>query len=245
MPRVVVCDTCAGQGACSSPDTRPRRAYAFSMERLPLFPLGATLLPGAPLALQIFEPRYVQLLRDLLAADSGEPVFGVVGIRLGHEVGRLDNALHDVGCTARIEQVGELGDGLFGLLATGDRRFHLDALVDEPDTAYQVGTVTYLDERVGDPRLTATLATRLTRAVQEHRRVHGLPEVEAPDDPTALSYWAARATELEASAAQRLLAEPDTSSRLDLALRLTQREIALGTQLGAMGSLLAEPPSLN
>ena len=32
-------------------------------EPLPMFPLGTVLLPGAPLPLQVFEPRYRELTR--------------------------------------------------------------------------------------------------------------------------------------------------------------------------------------
>ena len=35
--------------------------------RLPLFPLGTVLVPGEVLPLYIFEPRYRQLVDDLLA----------------------------------------------------------------------------------------------------------------------------------------------------------------------------------
>lgn len=69
------------------------------MATLPLFPLGTVLMPGAQLPLQIFEPRYVALLRDLLAGqDERSPLFGVVAIREGYEVGDDGvRALHPVG----------------------------------------------------------------------------------------------------------------------------------------------------
>ena len=51
---------------------------------LPLFPLQAVLLPGARLALRIFEPRYVDLVRDCARDGSG---FGVCAIAEGSEVG--------------------------------------------------------------------------------------------------------------------------------------------------------------
>ena len=51
-------------------------------EMLPLFPLGTVLYPGLVLPLNIFEPRYRQLVRDLL--DEPEPRrFGVIAIRQG------------------------------------------------------------------------------------------------------------------------------------------------------------------
>ena len=50
---------------------------------LPIFPLGSVLLPGMPLAVRIFEDRYVALLRDVLAGRDGPaPAPGSVGVLL-------------------------------------------------------------------------------------------------------------------------------------------------------------------
>ena len=54
-----------------------------------MFPLGAVLLPGEVLPLQVFEPRYRALVQDCFAAPDG-PRFGVVLIARGHEVGGGD-----------------------------------------------------------------------------------------------------------------------------------------------------------
>ncbi|EBP4824642.1 peptidase S16, partial [Salmonella enterica] len=53
------------------------------MARVPLFPLGTVLVPGATLPLQVFEPRYVVMLSDLLNSMD-IPEFGVVAIKQGH-----------------------------------------------------------------------------------------------------------------------------------------------------------------
>ena len=53
------------------------------MDVLPMFPLGTVLLPGQPLPLQVFEPRYLAMLRDVA---EGEGRFGVVLIERGFEL---------------------------------------------------------------------------------------------------------------------------------------------------------------
>lgn len=92
---------------------------------LPLFPLSAVLLPGGRVPLQIFEQRYLDLVRESM--KSAEP-FGLVWIRRGSEVARRGRAapdLGDWGTTARIVDWDQLDNGLLGITIEGERRFDL------------------------------------------------------------------------------------------------------------------------
>jgi uncharacterized protein len=107
-------------------------------ELIPLFPLGTPLFPGVVLPLQIFEPRYRRLMRDLLAVPDAEDrrFFGVVAIRQGWEVEHVApaEALYDIGCTARVQAVRAEPDGGFRIVTVGGERFRLLEVVigDEP-----------------------------------------------------------------------------------------------------------------
>jgi Lon protease-like protein len=57
----------------------------MDLNALPLFPLGTVLFPGGWLPLQIFEVRYLDLMKR--CERSGEP-FGVVSLQSGQEVRR-------------------------------------------------------------------------------------------------------------------------------------------------------------
>lgn len=95
------------------------------MSQLSLFPLSGVLLPFGRMPLQIFEPRYLDLVRDCMKTDS---VFGVVWIQRGAEVARRGSAspqLGDYGSTARIVDWDQLPNGLLGLTIQGDQRFDL------------------------------------------------------------------------------------------------------------------------
>lgn len=97
---------------------------------LPMFPLGGVLFPGRLLPLQVFEPRYHELVRDCTAAS--EPEFGVVLIERGSEVGGGDRR-HTVGCAARILRVQEFGPGRLAVIAGGLRRIRVvEWLGDDP-----------------------------------------------------------------------------------------------------------------
>ncbi|CAA0092610.1 Uncharacterised protein [Halioglobus japonicus] len=95
------------------------------MTELPLFPLSAVLLPFGRMPLKIFEPRYLDLVRDCMKSESP---FGVVWIRRGAEVaqrGRAAPQLGDYGTCARIVDWDQLPNGLLGLTIEGGERFEL------------------------------------------------------------------------------------------------------------------------
>ncbi|HZQ94004.1 MAG TPA: LON peptidase substrate-binding domain-containing protein [Candidatus Sulfotelmatobacter sp.] len=85
------------------------------MALLPLFPLEVVLLPGTPLPLHIFEPRYKEMIRECLASEAP---FGVVRA--------LEEGIADIGCTAQIVTVTkEYPDGRMDLVAEGRKRFEV------------------------------------------------------------------------------------------------------------------------
>lgn len=96
------------------------------MTTLPIFPLGSVLLPGMPIALRIFEPRYVVMINRVLD-ESAE--FGVVLIERGSEVGGGDQRF-GVGTLARVIQCA-VRDGWISVVAVGDRRFEVAEWLDD------------------------------------------------------------------------------------------------------------------
>lgn len=90
------------------------------MPTLPLFPLHAVLVPGAALGLRVFEPRYLDLVRD---CGRGGTTFGVCMIMEGSETGPATPAAW--GTEALIEDFDHDADGLLALRVRGARRFHV------------------------------------------------------------------------------------------------------------------------
>ena len=94
---------------------------------IPLFPLGSVLFPGGRLPLQIFEQRYLDLVRGCMKEGTG---FGVAWIAEGAEVahpGVGQPNLGEVGCYARIVDWDSLPNGLLGITIEGGERFHLSS----------------------------------------------------------------------------------------------------------------------
>lgn len=86
---------------------------------IPVFPLdGALLLPTGDLPLQIFEPRYLNMIDDVMAGDR---MIGMVQTRTGGDRSRPN--LTNVACCGRITSFSETSDGRYLITLTGVCRF--------------------------------------------------------------------------------------------------------------------------
>jgi Lon protease-like protein len=88
---------------------------------IPVFPLdGVLLLPGGQLPLNIFEPRYLNMLDD---AMSGERIIGMIQTRPHHGSDPDRPSLAPVGCAGRVTSFAETSDGRYLITLTGVCRF--------------------------------------------------------------------------------------------------------------------------
>jgi hypothetical protein len=185
-----------------------------------MFPLGSVLLPGGVLPLHVFEPRYRQLVVDLLANDADDPEFGVTLIERGREVGGGDQRT-DVGVVARVVQVDALDDGRYAVVAIGTRRIKVNAWL--PDDPYPLADVDdWPDDDPDATGLAVHVAAAHARVHQAHRMAAELGdapdelELEISDDPLLASYHLAALAPLGPADRYRLLCAPSPAARLDL-----------------------------
>jgi Lon protease-like protein len=102
--------------------TRPpfTQAYEQLPDTLPIFPLaGAILFPGGGLPLNIFEPRYLNMVQDAMQTHR---LIGMIQPRDQHE----GPTLYDVGCAGRITRYLETTDGRLEIVLTGVCRFNIE-----------------------------------------------------------------------------------------------------------------------
>ncbi|BBX47842.1 LON peptidase substrate-binding domain-containing protein [Mycobacterium cookii] len=121
-------------------------ASAADFGTMAMFPLQSALLPGEDLPLQIFEPRYAELVRDCLR--DNDPRFGVVLISQGREVGGGDVRC-DVGTVAKITECVDIaGSGRYVLRCRTAERIKVCEWL--PDDPYPRAVVqVWLDEEGG------------------------------------------------------------------------------------------------
>ena len=86
-----------------------------------LFPLHTVLFPGSILPLQIFEQRYLSLVKDCLKQETG---FITVLISDGKEVGAAPQ-IYRTGCFVEITDWEALTNGLLGITIEAKYRVHL------------------------------------------------------------------------------------------------------------------------
>lgn len=85
---------------------------------VPLFPLNSVVLPGGRIPLQLFEPRYLDMLTRCLKEDRG---FVIVLLREGVETGKVA-AFYDIGTYVRIIDFKQLDSGLLGITVEGESK---------------------------------------------------------------------------------------------------------------------------
>ncbi len=93
-------------------------------EIVPVFPLtGALLLPGGQMPLNIFEPRYLEMIDD---AMRGSKIVGMVQPCLKSECKDKNcPPLSKVGCLGRISALQETGDGRYLISLCGISRYKI------------------------------------------------------------------------------------------------------------------------
>ncbi|HYY01460.1 MAG TPA: LON peptidase substrate-binding domain-containing protein [Mycobacterium sp.] len=145
--------------------------------RLAMFPLQSAFLPGEDLPLQIFEPRYAELVRDCMRDNN--PRFGVVLISQGREVGGGDVRC-DVGTVARITECVEVaGSGRFVLSCRTSERIKVCEWL--PDNPYPRAVVEEWPDEPGKPVSAGQLEELEDRMMALFERIANARDLPVPD----------------------------------------------------------------
>lgn len=168
---------------------------------LPIFPLELVLLPGVPLTLHIFEPRYKEMIAECL--ELKKP-FGVV--RASPE------GVADIGCTAEILQVTKkYDDGRMDILTRGVDRF--EVLEVHEGRSFLQAEVTLVQDEPGRPARQV-----VEQAVRLHAEIAKLSgtEVSGPEEGASnLSFLLAGSLPLDLDFKQKLLVTSSEARRLE------------------------------
>ena len=111
---------------------------------LPIFPLpNVVLFPNVFLPLHIFEPRYRDMVADVLASDR---LLGIVLLKPGWEHDYNGKPpVYPIGCSGVITHVDRLPDGRYNIVLRGVERFRI--LEEEYSHSYRRANVEAVGER--------------------------------------------------------------------------------------------------
>ncbi len=140
--------------------------YSTLNQIIPLFPLSHGLFPDGKLHLQIFEVRYLNLIKQ---CHQQQLPFGVVQLINDNQEVQVPGkvpALHQVGCLAHIREFDQVQPAFFRVVCQGGLRFQLTDLQPGPYGVWQ-GAVTYLpqDPELAVPSELQILADKLGKVI--------------------------------------------------------------------------------
>jgi Lon protease-like protein len=197
---------------------QPITAGTFS--EIPLFPLQTVLVPGGYLPLQIFEPRYLDMVRDCVKEDTG---FGVCLIMQND--GLQATSQHaKIGTLARVRDWNTLENGLLGISAQGQDRFLIQS-TKMRDSGLMIGHIEWLSELApqGVPDSYLLLATIVGRFMEKLDSNYPDYRPQLLEDAAWVGYRLAELLPLKNLERQGLLELNDPLARLQLLLELMPR----------------------
>jgi hypothetical protein len=197
-------------------------------ETIPVFPLtGVLLLPRGKLPLNIFEPRYLNMVQDALASNR------LIGMIQPRDGGMGNHPpLYDIGCVGRITSFSETEDGRFLITLTGISRFKIAGEV--PTTRGYRRIIADWSAFAGDLDEDAPCdldRTNLDGTLRAYFKQQGISAnwdsiAQAPLDRLITSL--AMICPFDAPEKQALLESPDLNARAKLLLALVEMAVHQG-----------------
>ena len=190
------------------------------MHQIPLFPLSHGLFPDGMLSLQIFEVRYLDLIKR---CHQQQLPFGVVWLKKGSEVQVPAETplLHGFGCHAHIRDFEQVQPNLFRVVCQGGLRFALNHTMPGPLGVWQ-GDISLMeqDPEVEIPAHLEHHASRLGKLIasaQQQGQLQRLPIFQpyCLDQCGWVANRYAEALDISSDLKMQLLCELDPFKRLE------------------------------
>ena len=161
----------------------PRRhplTNATLPSQIPIFPLpNAVLFPNVFMPLHIFEPRYCEMVRDVVSNDR---IIGMVLLKDGWNLHADPNPpVYAVGCAGIITHIESLDDSRYNIVLRGFERFRV-AQEDQTRT-YRCAAVDIFPEQVSaDGKLQLDRDKQKLKQLLNQSQSRTSPEAKIPRD---------------------------------------------------------------
>ena len=202
----------------------------ISLEGLPeiirIFPIDKCVcLPKAILPLNIFEPRYLEMIEDAMKSDK------YIGI-IQPSISKKENSdTEEVGCLGKISTYVENDDGTLIVKLTGVCRFNINEKLDS-DSAYNQMRVSYNqfkdDLKLNDP-IKSIDRDKLLNVISDYLNVNDLTtdwSVITDTDTEILINAFAMLSPFSSEEKQALLEAKNIENRSEILIALSEMSIA-------------------
>lgn len=186
---------------------------------IPLFPLSAHLLPGGKMSLRIFEPRYVRMVKEACAADTG---FGICMLNAQGDKHRNEH-IYLIGTHAKVIDFDLLDDGFLGVIVEGDKCFKINSIITQSDEL-RVGKCEWLDDWLGQSAdySIAPLDEKLMEIFDKYPELQSLYQNPQFNDPIWVIYRWLELLPVDAEQKQQFLQQKDCVKALNFLTQLVR-----------------------
>ncbi|MGO1500586.1 MAG: LON peptidase substrate-binding domain-containing protein [Marinobacter sp.] len=178
--------------------------------KVPVFPLNSVVLPGGRVPLQLFEPRYIDMLTYCLKNDQG---FVIILLRDGAETGRMAS-FYEIGTYVRIIDFQQLDNGLLGITVEGDAKVSITDSWQQDDGLNMGDVILLPAEASGDIPSGLYELPSVLRALFRHPVIHELGMSVDYDDARDVGWRLTELLPLSKQDKQHLVEMQDPLARL-------------------------------
>jgi Lon protease-like protein len=204
------------------------RTIADLPATVPVFPLAAALLlPGARMPLNVFEPRYLKMVDDVV---GGIRLIGIIQPALdGRQRADGEPALCEVGCIGRLTSFAETSDGRYLISLNGVCRFRIAEELAVKTPYRQVRITPFAADLIEDAGAAEVDRTALLKAFRQYLEANELEadweSVSRADNTTLVNALSMMAPYGPAEK-QALLEAADLKTRAETLIAITEMTLA-------------------
>lgn len=186
--------------------------------KLPVFPLGLVVLPGTIQTLQIFEPRYISMVKDCMNSESGF----VITLSNDNVSGE---SFMSQGTFVDIIDFNQLPNGLLGITVKGREKVSIKS-IEQLESGLHYASISPIAEPVVDDQ--AVLAKfpdliNVLSQLKEHPQVKLLPLEIDMLSAESVSYQLAGLIPISPMQKQTLLEAFDSKQRMNILAKLVNK----------------------
>ena len=186
--------------------------------KLPVFPLGLVVLPGTIQTLQIFEPRYLSMVKNCMSTNTGF----VITLSNNNQSGER---FMSQGSFVEIIDFNQLPNGLLGITVRGSQKVSIKS-VEQLESGLYYASIYPIPEPVVDDQAVLAQFPELINVLtqlKEHPQVKSLPIDIDLLSADSVSYQLAGLIPISAIQKQDLLEAFDATQRMNILAKLVNK----------------------